>query len=197
MAVKSRGNPAKYDGPAVCHPVKLERSRISTMLPREQICASGCDRGPSPRLFLCARCRCQVLVCRRCDRGQVYCGRGCAQEARRCNQREARRRYQATERGREMHADRSRRYRACCGRVTDQGSPPLSTASSLPTQDHPPPVIASQRATACHLCGRDISNLVRLEPMRRRRRPSSDPRFTRERAPQRVVRQNPALLRHH
>lgn len=32
------------------------------------------------RIFACARpeCRRQVLVCRRCDRGQRYCGRGCA-----------------------------------------------------------------------------------------------------------------------
>jgi hypothetical protein len=49
----------------------------------------------SCRVFLCARCRSRVLVCRRCDRGQIYCVGTCAQEARRSRQREARRRYQA------------------------------------------------------------------------------------------------------
>jgi hypothetical protein len=166
-----------------------------TMLPQEQTRASGCDRDPSPRLFLCARCRCQVLVCRRCDRGQVYCGRSCSQEARRCNQREARRRYQATERGREMHADRSRRYRARCNRVTDQGSPPLSTTSSLPAQAQPPTVIASRRAMACHRCGQDVSNLVRLEPIRRLRRRSSGARSPAQTVRPSGFRQNHALLR--
>ena len=33
------------------------------------------------RMFNCAQpeCRRQVLVCRRCDRGQRYCGRDCAE----------------------------------------------------------------------------------------------------------------------
>ena len=35
------------------------------------------------RLFLCARCRCQVLICSRCDRGQQYCGARCSGLARR------------------------------------------------------------------------------------------------------------------
>jgi hypothetical protein len=30
------------------------------------------------RLFLCARCQTQVLVCGPCDRGQRYCATGCA-----------------------------------------------------------------------------------------------------------------------
>jgi hypothetical protein len=74
--------------------------------------AADCVEGASCRMFLCARCRCQVLVCRRCDRGQIYCLGTCAREARRDLQREARRRYQATPRGRALHAERSRRYRA-------------------------------------------------------------------------------------
>lgn len=82
--------------------------------------AACVDQAPC-RVFLCARCRCQVLVCRRCDRGQLYCAGTCAQKARRDRQREARRRYQATLRGRAMHADRSRRYRARQQRVTHHG----------------------------------------------------------------------------
>jgi hypothetical protein len=61
---------------------------------------SHCADEVSCRSFLCGRCRSQVLVCRECDRGQIYCIGTCAQEARRDKQREARRRYQATPRGR-------------------------------------------------------------------------------------------------
>ena len=43
---------------------------------------AGDDETPC-RMFLCARCRRQALVCRRCDRGQIYCAGTCAQEARR------------------------------------------------------------------------------------------------------------------
>ncbi len=34
------------------------------------------------RLFVCARCRAQVIVCRRCDRGQIYCDGDCSLAAR-------------------------------------------------------------------------------------------------------------------
>ena len=62
------------------------------------------------RLFLCARCRRQVLICSRCDRGQQYCGAGCSDLARRESLRAAGRRYQQSRRGRHCHAERQRRY---------------------------------------------------------------------------------------
>ena len=40
------------------------------------------------RLFVCVGCQVQVLICRCCDRGQIYCASGCAQEARHHAQRE-------------------------------------------------------------------------------------------------------------
>jgi hypothetical protein len=86
-----------------------------------RICAAACDDGVSCRMFLCGCCRSQVFVCRCCDRGQVYCIETCAQKARHDRQREARRRYQATPRGRAMHAERNRRYRARMRCVTDHG----------------------------------------------------------------------------
>jgi len=64
------------------------------------------------RLFLCRRCAKQVLICSRCDRGQEYCGAGCATAARRESVRAAGARYQCTPRGRMHHAHRQRRYRA-------------------------------------------------------------------------------------
>ena len=93
------------------------------------------------RLLVCARCRTQVLLCSRCDRGQRYCGRICSRAARVDGQREAARRYQSSRAGRMAHAARSRRWRqrqrqrepaggpaatpqAECGNfVTHQGSP--------------------------------------------------------------------------
>ncbi len=63
------------------------------------------------RLYRCARCHEQVVVCQRCDRGQIYCASGCAALARRERQRAAGERYQASRRGRFVHAERSRRYR--------------------------------------------------------------------------------------
>ena len=63
------------------------------------------------RLYTCARCREQVVVCRRCDRGQIYCPLGCAVLARRERRRAAGARYQSSRRGRFIHAERSRRYR--------------------------------------------------------------------------------------
>ena len=54
----------------------------------------------SARLFNCARCHCQVVLCSHCDRGQIYCGRSCAQAARRHATHAAGRRYQRSRRGR-------------------------------------------------------------------------------------------------
>ena len=58
---------------------------------KRSTCAAACIDEVSCRMFLCARCRSQVFVCRRCDRGHIYCIGTCAQEARRDNQKEARR----------------------------------------------------------------------------------------------------------
>ena len=132
----------------------------------------GCASDISCRLFLCGRCRRQVAICRRCDRGQIYCGPDCALEVRRRNQREARRRYQETDRGRRMHADRSRKHRARGRRVTDQGPPPgrppeAPRAAAMAAL--PPAMIVAGRVTACCRCGNPVSDRVRLSPIRRPR----------------------------
>ena len=59
---------------------------------------------PSARLFFRARCHCQVIICRRCDQGQVYCAAGCAEMARAISQNRAAKRYHATHRGRRYEA---------------------------------------------------------------------------------------------
>ena len=88
-------------------------------------------RDQAGRMFLCARCRAQVVICSHCDRGQRYCAEGCAQLVRKSRQREAGQRYQRSRTGRFKHADRTRKWRASCRRrlgvnkqtVTHQGSP--------------------------------------------------------------------------
>ena len=126
------------------------------------------------RMFLCARCRSQVFVCRRCDRGHIYCIGPCAQEARRDNQREARRRYQATPRGRAMHAARNRRYRARGRCVTDQGpdnehrAGPFLESEVGEALSEPWSSRTSPPQWLCHHCRRSASAFVRLSALRPR-----------------------------
>jgi hypothetical protein len=128
----------------------------------------------SARLFNCARCRCQVVICSHCDRGNIYCGKRCSQSARSQSQREAGRRYQRTYRGRFAHAARQRRYRQRRrAKVTHQGSPPdvadetlpaESRASAQPTSEEPVAVPAA--GIRCHLCGRVCSRFLRQSFLR-------------------------------
>ena len=96
---------------------------------------AGVRMDQSARLYLCACCRVQVILCSRCDRGNRYCGRQCRHRAREQARRETAQRYQRSWRGRVAHAQRSRRWRqrraardAACGtgvdahNVTHQGS---------------------------------------------------------------------------
>jgi len=137
-------------------------------------CVPACVDEVSCRVFLCGRCRSRVLVCRRCDRGQIYCVGTCAQEARRSRQREARRRYQATPRGRAMHAERNRRYRARRQCVTDHGLTKRPDEGLSPGSDiNATSNSSSRRAPAhwtCHRCRRPASPFLRLSAIRRARR---------------------------
>ena len=130
------------------------------------------------RQFLCGGCRATVRICRRCDRGQIYCGRGCAQRARCLAQRQAGARYQRSRRGRFAHAERTRCYRARQKIVTHHGSPaapagallsamPLVIAVPVPV---PAPVPATPAVHACHFCGARCGPAVRLDFLRSRRR---------------------------
>ena len=135
------------------------------------------------RMFLCAACRIQVVLCRRCDRGQIYCGRECSGRARRDAQRAAARRYQATRRGRFAHAERARRYRARCKIVTHQGSIDaradalLALQAAVSPQDPATQTQTTPGAASmvCTRCGAPRAAAVRLgflrhhPPMRVRR----------------------------
>jgi len=141
-----------------------------------------CAGGPAPveapaRLFVCARCRAQVLICSCCDRGQIYCAGHCAPYARRHSLLAAGRRYQTSRRGRLAHAERARRYRARGKKVTHHGSPaaspdgllasssPMSAGDAKASTEQPSP-----SAWRCQWCGRRCLALVRQGFLRRRAR---------------------------
>jgi hypothetical protein len=127
------------------------------------------------RLFYCVACRAPRVICRRCDRGQRYCGRECAHAARRRSLRAAGARYQRTTAGRFGHAARQRRYRDRMQKVTHQGSAaaadPLSSWPPDALRDTRPVVAASEAsqaspmpsasATACDFCGRQCAPWLR------------------------------------
>ena len=127
------------------------------------------------RLFLCARCREQVVICRHCDRGQTYCSQSCSQSSRSASTREAGRRYQTGYGGRLKHAQRARCYRARRNnKVTHQGSlAPVADAllmanSTKPVETSSPPLATALSMPACHFCHRPRAIPVRIGFLRRR-----------------------------
>lgn len=78
-------------------------------------------------------CAQQFLLCRDCDRGQIYCSTECRCEARRRSRREGSKRYQDTERGKALHAMRQKRYRSKKPSVTHQGSHTMAADDLLIT----------------------------------------------------------------
>lgn len=120
------------------------------------------------RLFLCAQCRAQVVLCSHCDHGNRYCGRPCWRLARDAARGQSASRYQRSWRGRLAHAERSRRWRQRRrergdggddgGRdggdrehnVTHQGCPPGPAAAPLVAcTTHTTPAPEPARAPAC------------------------------------------------
>ncbi len=128
------------------------------------------------RLFLCARCRVQVVLCSRCDHGNVYCSQDCARTSRRASMRAAGQRYQTSRAGRFAHAERARRYRARRKNVTHQGSPAPGSGDSL--DECIKPTLAAARFAppgtpdlpCCTRCGRPRAHAVRQGWLRRRYR---------------------------
>ena len=158
------------------------RARMQDEYPADEgvrprlVCDRGQTEAASGRLFLCAGCRDQVIICSCCDRGQIYCNHGCASRARRQTVVAAGQRYQKTARGGRMHAARQGRYRARREIVTHHGSPPSAADGLLPTDAMMPPPDDVSSADSlrppvphCHWCGRRCLPLLRQRFLRRRR----------------------------
>jgi hypothetical protein len=138
----------------------------------------------SHRLYNCARCARQVQICRRCDRGNVYCAGGCAAVRRREALLRAGERYQLSLRGACRHAVRQRAWRERrAHKVTHQGSPatsltatvrPASIASRGEVSHGDIPHVESRSfllhttgaASRCSFCARALSSFARLGPLR-------------------------------
>jgi len=123
------------------------------------------------RLLSCMRCHCQVLICRYCDRGQVYCSALCSLTARRHSMRQAGQRYQQTLPGRHKHARRQQRYRERQEqKVTHQSSQTVTLHDELPVRPDKGRVQPAKKpssAICCHCCGKACSPFVRLNFLQR------------------------------
>jgi hypothetical protein len=115
------------------------------------------------RMFNCARCACQVVICSHCDRGQIYCALDCAHAARKESLCQSGQRYQASRHGQLKHAARQARYRERQQqKVTHQGSDPGPRHDSLVQQlklllrEVVPNTIRPETTTTarliCHFC---------------------------------------------
>jgi len=124
------------------------------------------------RMFNCARCACQVLICSHCDRGHIYCAGDCAHAARKKSLNQSCQRYQSSRQGQLKHAARQARYRERQRqKVTHQGSGPVPGHDSLVQQlklllrEIVPNIIHTETtATAkltCHFCHRPCLPFVR------------------------------------
>lgn len=87
---------------------------------------------PKARLFQCHLCHTQVVICSRCDHGNVYCSDKCSTLARQRSLRAAGKRYQATVNGKRNHAARQARYEMkLTANLTHHGSLPLPLCASM------------------------------------------------------------------
>lgn len=131
-----------------------------------------------PRVFDCPRCGLRVMVCRKCDRGQVYCGEACRSAARRESQRASARKYARTEAGRRGAARRQRdarhrrRTRESEPTVTHHGSETAPDAvkgeDTGPESRKPTPHEQPDHPHRCHFCGRTVSDFLRFDFLVRR-----------------------------
>lgn len=97
-------------------------------------------------LLRCGGCGVSFHVCRRCYRGQRYCGPACGLTARRRFHRAAQKRYRQTPHGRQRRREAARRHRRLHAKksVDDAGSTSGSPACIVPMSSLP----------ACRFCGR-------------------------------------------
>jgi len=121
------------------------------------------------RLYNCARCSAQTIICRCCDRGNVYC-KQCALPARQEARRRASARYQKTRQGQLAHAARQRRYRERqTEKVTHNGSLAAESPVGRSRRLNPSvrPHILRIRPTAktivCYFCREICSQFLRLD----------------------------------
>lgn len=119
------------------------------------------------RIYNCACCHKQTLICTYCDRGNIYCSLNCAKQSRVLNHRQSNARYQKTFFGRQKHAARQGRYRlrkinSPCEikKVTDQGSIKIQPDDLLCAQNNMNKKTMLE-SPHCHFCRKCVSPYLR------------------------------------
>jgi hypothetical protein len=124
------------------------------------------------RFYVCARCRVQVNLCRRCDRGQISRDGDSWPLARTAFWRPGDD-INCSRNGRLAHAERMRRYRSRLDKVTHRGS--AAPAADVLLQAAPTTsaaattsVTARRLPAHCHFCQRAYPVFVCIGPLRGR-----------------------------
>ena len=124
-------------------------------------------RNDTARMYYCLRCHSQVVICRRCDHGNVYCVK-CAPRAGKEAKNSAAVRYQTTYQGKVKHAARQSRYRERLKeKVTHKGSKDCPVSDLLVDKQKKVPPVTVQPGSAvttsilCHTCRNLCSTLIR------------------------------------
>lgn len=119
----------------------------------------------SSRLFNCALCHIQCVICSPCDNGQIYCSPDCSRSARKKSCNEGEKRYQQTPKGKLNHALRQKRYRERqCKIVTDhtcQTSPECDPFSSVENNTDASLASRNEKGICCCCCGKAVPNWLR------------------------------------
>ena len=122
----------------------------------------------SARLFHCARCLTQTMICRHCDRGHQYCSPLCAFQAKCESRQRANQKYAKSRRGKHNNAERQRRFRERQSeKVTDQGSQARPALVSSPKWTKSPnwkevlAMMSQHCHWICHFCFNRISLYLR------------------------------------
>ncbi len=122
----------------------------------------------SARLYNCARCHCQVIICSHCDRSNIYCTSSCSQSARSQSRRRAGKKYQSSRKGRFNNAQRQQRYRQRqMQKVTHQGSTLNEVNALLQNNTNRANSVSRQKLTRrekqthCHFCHCECDSFLR------------------------------------
>lgn len=126
------------------------------------------------RIYNCARCHCQVVICQDCDRGNIYCNSHCASIARQQGLKEANIRYKKKPHAKRLHAAAQSRYRQrLVKKVMDQGSEDLGKNALLDSNKKPAVNVKEERAPGtlcCHFCNKALERGLRNTFLRRRQK---------------------------
>jgi hypothetical protein len=106
------------------------------------------------RVFSCASCGCRVAICKRCDRGHLYCGRECRQQARRAQMRVAGKNHRMKTSALAHGALRQKRYRERRrGKIVTHHSVVGKAFSVAELRVHSADKGSAMEPTCCCVCG--------------------------------------------